>query len=202
MTVINGERATRERAEAGKLAADELVRAMFDTIALPDEQMNARTKLVSLVLAREAASRNSRGIFALSNGALGGLTGLTEKVVSEIMQDLPAREGTPFERIVTRDYIEVSPGITEPRSIAQVRITTPEQTTISVIRALPDIGGPSDKEMQRKRRRARERLRQPKPGSRPRWASGSAGAGAPPMKTPTSTSRATARSAARSSASG
>jgi hypothetical protein len=72
------------------------------------------------------------------------------------MQDLPARDGTPFERIVTREWIEMSPGMQEPRSIAQVRITTPEQTTISVIRALPGIGGPSDKEM---RRRAKTRAR-------------------------------------------
>jgi hypothetical protein len=110
----------------------------------------ARPKLVSLALAREAASRNARGIFNLSNVALAGLTGLSEKVVSQIMQDLPARDGTPFERIVTREYIEVAPGITEPRSIAQVRITTPDQSTVSVIRALPAIGGPSDREMQRR----------------------------------------------------
>ena len=148
-TVIRSAREISERAEAGKLAADELVRAMFDTISLPDDQMNARTKLVSLVLAREAASRNSRGIFTMANTTLGRLTGLDEKVVSQIMQDLPARDGTPFERIVTRGYVEVAPGITEPRSIAQVRITTPDQTTVSVIRALHSIGGPSDKEMQR-----------------------------------------------------
>jgi hypothetical protein len=150
MTVIRAERDKRETAEAGKLAADELVKAIYETLAIPDEQLAARPKLVSLALAREAASRNSRGIFTMSNLALGRLTGLPEKVVSQIMQDLPARNGTPFERIVTRQYIEVAPGISEPRSIAQVRITTPDQTTVSVIRALPRIGGPSDKEMQRK----------------------------------------------------
>jgi hypothetical protein len=66
-----------------------------DRLGLADE-------LVGLALAREAASRNSRGIFTLSNGALGELTGLTENVVSQIMQDLAARDGTPFERLVTR----------------------------------------------------------------------------------------------------
>lgn len=147
--VIAGERAARETAEASKIAADELVKAIYETLAIPDEQMSARAKLVSLALAREAASRNSRGIFTMSNLALGGMTGLPEKVVSQIMQDLPARDGTPFERIVTREYVEVAPGIKEPRSIAQVRITTADQSTISVIHALPRIGGPSDKEMQR-----------------------------------------------------
>jgi hypothetical protein len=116
----------RDVAETGKIAADELVRAIYETLAISDEQLAARPKLVSLALASEAASRNSRAIFTMSNLALGGLTGLPEKVISQIMQDLPARNGTPFERIVTREYVEVAPGIKEPRSIAQVRITTAE----------------------------------------------------------------------------
>lgn len=149
MTVVRNERTMREQAEAGKHAVDALIRAIYETLAIPDEQLAARPKLVSLALAREAASRNSRGIFTMSNLALGKLTGLPEKVVSQIMQDLPAREGTPFERVVTREYVEVSPGISGPRSIAQVRITTPDQTTVSVLRALPAMGGPSDTEMQR-----------------------------------------------------
>jgi len=148
-SVIQAQLAGVATAQAGKLAADELVKAIYETLAIPDEQLAARPKLVSLALAREAASRNSRGIFTMSNLALGRLTGLPEKVVSQIMQDLPARDGTPFERIVTRSYIEVAPGITEPRSIAQVRITTPDQTTVSVIRALHSISGPSDRETQR-----------------------------------------------------
>jgi hypothetical protein len=77
-------------------------------------------------------------------------TGLARAARITVTDGEAGEAGQPVERIVTREWIEVAPGITEPRSIAQVRITTADQSTMSVIRALPSIGGPSDKEMRRK----------------------------------------------------
>jgi hypothetical protein len=124
---------------------------MFDdVIAIPDAQMNARTKLVYLFTGREAASRNSRGVAKLPNIAIAEGTGLTEDIVSEIMQDLPAREGSPIERQVTRHPVTDENGVEQIQSVAQVAICTPERTYVSVLRAAPAMGGPSDKAQQKK----------------------------------------------------
>jgi hypothetical protein len=125
-------------------------------MAIPDAQMNARAKLVFMFTAREAASRNSRGLVNLPNAAIAEGTGLAEKLVSDIMQDIAARDGTPIERRITREWVADESGTPQPRSVAQVAITTDAQTYVSVLRAASVMGGPSDK-AQRKKAQARAR---------------------------------------------
>jgi len=148
-TVIQTERAAKE-------ATAETIRAIFDVLAIPDTQMNARTKLVFMFTGCEAASRNSRGVANLSNIAIAEGTGLTENVVSDIMQDLATRAGSPIERHITREWATDENGLKYPRSIAQVAICTPERTYVSVLRAAPAMSGPSDK-IQQKKAEARAR---------------------------------------------
>jgi hypothetical protein len=148
-SIIRHERAERQ-------AAVEINRSLFAVMALPDAQMNARTKLVFMFTAREAASRNSRGLVNLPNAAIAEGTGLNEKIVSDIMQDIAARDGTPIERRITREWVADESGTPQPRSVAQVAITTDAQTYVSVLRAASVMGGPSDK-AQRKKAQARER---------------------------------------------
>lgn len=149
MTNLRTERIQRE-------ALTETVRAMFDVIAIPDERMDARTKLAYLVVLREAASRNSRGRVDLPNDAIEAATGLPENAVSAIMQDLPARDGSPISRRVTTVWETDSDGQRKPRRASEVWLADPSCSVAAGYRAALTMGGLSS-QAQRKRANAAAR---------------------------------------------
>ncbi len=79
-------------------------------LAKPNEEMRATQKVVALALANEAHYRADRGRRTLPLVALAERTGLSKATVSRESRELAEREGSPFERSVTREMRRAEDG--------------------------------------------------------------------------------------------
>jgi primase-polymerase (primpol)-like protein len=136
------------RAErTAKDAAVETVRRISDVLAIPSKQLAPASKLVTIATVLEAHSRGSRGQVKLPLDALVERTGLSRNAVSARVQDLAAREGSPIERRVTREWVTTDDGVQQPISVSLV---SPKHASVNEsLTAVLTMGGPSQKAQRR-----------------------------------------------------
>jgi ribosomal protein L37AE/L43A len=156
-TIIRGERSERQ-------AATETIRGIGDVLAIPTERLAPAAKILTIVTLMEAHSRASRGQDKLPAVVLEERSGMSTNTVSAFMQDLAAREGSPIDRRVTRDWITDENGDQQPITVSLVspRFGTVNESLAAVL----TMGGPSDKAQakaaaKRARETERERRRIP-----------------------------------------
>lgn len=146
-TIIRTER-------TGRQEAVETVRLIGEILARPREHMTADFKVHTIVTILETHSRASRGVSKLPGAVLEERTGQTKNKVSDNMRDLAARDGSPIQRRLTREWVADELGQTQPITVSEV-IPLHATVTESMTAALT-MGGPSSREQQR-RQRDRER---------------------------------------------
>lgn len=143
---------TRERSQRQGLA--ETIRAIGAVLALPKEHVSPAYKVLWIVSTLEMHSRASRGIATLPSCVLEEGAGLSDNMVSAGMRDLAAREGSPIQRRLTREWRTDEHGARIPVTICE---TVPmHQTVAETLTAICSMGGPSSREQQR-REKDRER---------------------------------------------
>jgi primase-polymerase (primpol)-like protein len=145
--------------QAKRQALTETVRRISDVMAVPTEQLNPSAKIIAIVAIFEAHSRNGRDVATLPTSALVKRTGLSKNTVNDYMQDLAAREGSPIERRVTREWVERDDGY---RGWETVSLVSPRAQSVNEsLATIVTMGGPSDKaEAKAKAKRARESERE------------------------------------------
>jgi hypothetical protein len=135
-----------ERAE--KLAAVETVRAIGDLLALPKEHLSPPAKVMTIATLLEVHSRASRGVARLGSRTLEQRTGMTANMVSACIGDLAARDNSPIERRLTREWVPDEHGQIQPITVAEV---IPRHATVrESLAAVLTMGGPSDREQKRR----------------------------------------------------
>jgi hypothetical protein len=140
-TIIVSERTER-------LAAVETVRRIGDVLAIPSERLAPAAKILTIVTLMEAHSRTSRGQGKLPLIVLSERSGIPTNTVSNYIQDLAARDGSPIDRRVTRDWVTDDYGEQRPITVSLVapRFDTVNESLAAVL----TMGGPSDKAQQKK----------------------------------------------------
>jgi hypothetical protein len=130
------------------------VRRIGDVLEVPTKQLAPSAKILTIVTLMEAHSRASRGQGKLPATALEERSGLSTNTVSAFVQDFAAREGSPINRRVTRDWVTDEGGTQRPITVSMV---APRFGTINEsLAAVLSMGGPSEK-AQRRAEAARER---------------------------------------------
>jgi hypothetical protein len=139
--IIRHERAERQ-------AAVETVRRIGDVLAIPTERLAPAAKILTIVTLMEAHSRASRGQEKLPAVVLSERSGMPINTVSTYVQDLAARDGSPIDRRVTRDWVTDEGGAQRPITVSLVapRFDTLNESLAAVLA----MSGPSDKAQQKK----------------------------------------------------
>lgn len=106
-------------------------------LAKPNDEMSSTEKVVALALAYEVHYRADRGRTKLPLIALVERTGLSKNTVSTASRALTDREGSPFERRVTRELIHDQDGA--PQWVTTVEFRPRTKRTEDTLRAVATL---------------------------------------------------------------
>lgn len=116
---------------------------LTSVLAKPNDEMSASTKIVALALAYETHFRADRGRTKLPLVALVERTGLSKNTVSTASRDLAERDGSPFERRVTREFRRDEDGA--PQWVTTVEFAPRTESTAATLQAVAKLPAPVDK---------------------------------------------------------
>jgi hypothetical protein len=132
---------SRQRAELEDKTA--FLSRVTDVLAKPNEEMSSTEKVVALVLANETHYRADRGRTKLPLVALAERTGLSENTVSRASRQIAERDGSPFERRVTREVKRHEDG--GEYWISTVEFVPKAATTAETLVAIANLPAAPDK---------------------------------------------------------